>query len=209
MAADYPPFMNAYGNVPKILEKIKKAEAPGRFTYEFLEKVLSFPGGSRRPFVPLAKRLGFLGSDGIPTEIYKKFQNPDHSKGAMAEAIRKGYPTLFERDQAVYKLDKKGLVGLVREATGLDADSGTLKAIVGTFESLKPFADFDAPSGGPSHNGEHPPAEDSTFRGSDRTRFKDEQLRFSYTIYLNLPNTSDISVFNAIFKSLREHMLSQ
>src|SRR5205807_4448247 len=97
MAADYPPFMNAYGNVTKILEKIKQAETPTRFTTDFLENVLGFPGGSRRPFLPLAKRLGLIGSDGTPTEIYKRFQNPDRSKGAMAEAIRKGYPTLFER----------------------------------------------------------------------------------------------------------------
>ena len=30
-------------------------------------------------------------------------------------------------------------------------------------------------------------------------------LNLSYTIYLNLPKTDDISVFNAIFKSLKEN----
>jgi len=33
------------------------------------------------------------------------------------------------------------------------------------------------------------------------------KLGLSYTINLNLPATSDIAVFNAIFKSLREHLL--
>jgi hypothetical protein len=32
-------------------------------------------------------------------------------------------------------------------------------------------------------------------------------MNLSYTINLNLPATSDISVFNAIFKSLKENML--
>jgi hypothetical protein len=32
-------------------------------------------------------------------------------------------------------------------------------------------------------------------------------LGLSYTINLNLPATSDITVFNAIFKSLKEHLL--
>ena len=32
-------------------------------------------------------------------------------------------------------------------------------------------------------------------------------LRLGYTINLNLPATTDIAVFNAIFKSLREHLL--
>jgi hypothetical protein len=29
MAADYPPFLNAYGNITKILHKIKEAQTPG------------------------------------------------------------------------------------------------------------------------------------------------------------------------------------
>jgi hypothetical protein len=32
-------------------------------------------------------------------------------------------------------------------------------------------------------------------------------IRFGYTINLNLPATSDIAVFDAIFKSLRDHLL--
>jgi len=32
-------------------------------------------------------------------------------------------------------------------------------------------------------------------------------LHLSYTINLNLPATSDVAVFNAIFKSLKEHLL--
>jgi Family of unknown function (DUF5343) len=206
MAADYPPFMNAYGNIPKILDKIKQAETPSRFTQDFLEKTLSFPGGSRRPFIPLAKRMGFIGSDGVPTELYKRFQNPDRSKSAMAEAIRKGYPTLFERNQQAYKLDKKGLEGLVREATGLDANSGTLKSIVGTFEALKHYADFSAPGQSPDHeddqhDGSKPPA-------GGGGALKQGEVSFSYTIYVNLPNTTEIAVFNAIFKSLRDNILT-
>ena len=33
-------------------------------------------------------------------------------------------------------------------------------------------------------------------------------MNLSYTINLNLPATSDIAVFNAIFKSLKENVLS-
>jgi len=34
-------------------------------------------------------------------------------------------------------------------------------------------------------------------------------LNLGYTINLHLPATSDIAVFNAIFKSLRENLLSR
>lgn len=93
--ADYPPFMNAYGNITKILTKVKEAQTPERFTQDFLGTKLGFSGGSARPFVPFAKRLGLLASDGTPTEIYKRFRNTSQSGAAMAEAIKKGYAKLM------------------------------------------------------------------------------------------------------------------
>jgi hypothetical protein len=37
LAKNYPPFMNATGAIGKILEKIKVAATPERFTQDFLE----------------------------------------------------------------------------------------------------------------------------------------------------------------------------
>lgn len=48
--------------------------------------------------------------------------------------------------------------------------------------------------------------------GNGRKReeeFTDGRLRLSYTINLNLPATTEIEVFNAIFKSLRENLLRE
>ena len=145
MAADYPPFMNGYGTTAKILNKIKEAQTPDRFTQDFLSTKLGFPGGTAKPFIPLAKRIGFLESDGRPTHLYKSFRNPDQSKAAMASAIRNGYAQLYERNEFVHDLDRTKLEGLVTELTGLEKGHGTVKSIVGTFETLKKFADFDKP----------------------------------------------------------------
>jgi Family of unknown function (DUF5343) len=49
--ADNPPFMNAYGLIPKILAKIREAKTPSRFTVDFLSTNLGFSGGSARPFM--------------------------------------------------------------------------------------------------------------------------------------------------------------
>jgi Family of unknown function (DUF5343) len=195
--------MNAYGNVSKILKKIKDAKTPDRFTLDFLGTNLGFKGGGARPFIPLAKRLGLLNSDGTPTEVYKRFRGTDsESKQAIAEGIRRGYPSIFARNEYAYRLPRKELEGLVTEMTGLDAGSGTIKAIVATFEALKQFADFEAK-----------PEEDETNqedkKGAVPPTKQPESLHLTYTINLNLPSTSDIAVFNAIFKALREHLLAQ
>ena len=63
----------------------------------------------------------------------------------MASAIRKGYSQLYERNEYAHDLGKDKLEGLVVELTGLNQGNGTVNAIVGTFETLKKFADFSKP----------------------------------------------------------------
>jgi hypothetical protein len=213
MASDkYPPYMLATGSLEKILVKVKEARTPERFTQDYLATALGFPGGTPRPFIPLAKRLGLLDSSGVPTELYRQFRNPTSSAVAMASAIRKGYDELYRRNEYVHKLDKKSLGGLVAEATGLEAASSTLKAITGTFETLKRFADFEA-TPIPGGSSDTPTSTDEPARIPNDTNGRRHVvgsgtgINLSTTIYLNLPNTNDIAVFNAIFRSLRENLM--
>jgi Family of unknown function (DUF5343) len=141
--ADYPPYMNAYGNVTKIMNKIKDAKTPDRFSQDFLGTVLGFSGGSATPFIPLAKRIGLVNADGTPSDVYSRFRNPAQSEQAVAEMIRKGYAELYKRNEYAHALDKAGLQGLIMEVTGLDKSSPTLKAIANTFEALRAFANFE------------------------------------------------------------------
>ena len=101
------------------------------------------------------------------------------------------------------------LRGVIVQATGAEAGSGTVKAILGSFKALKAFASFDesdaedveTESADSDEHADEPDEEERSDRRSD--------LRFglSYTINLNLPATSDIAVFDAIFKSLRANLL--
>src|SRR4051794_15698500 len=91
----HPPFMNAYGNIPNILRKLQDAQTPQRFTYDFLKGLLGYRSGGAEAIIPLMKRIGFLGTDGTPTELYKRFRNPAGSGRAMAEAIKKGYEAIY------------------------------------------------------------------------------------------------------------------
>ena len=210
MAAEYPPFMNGYGTAAKILNKMKEAQTPERFTQDFLATKLGFPGGTARPFIALAKRIGFLETDGRPTDIYKSFRNPSQSKAAMAAALKKGYSKLYERNEYAHDLDKKKLEGLLVEITGLEQGHVTVRAIVGTFETLKSFADFSKPELKPDEEHEERPSKKkgvSTQINADDDSREDLKLNLAYTINLVLPKTDDVAVFNAIFKSLRENLL--
>lgn len=211
--ADYPPFMNAYGTLGKILSKMIEAKTPDRFTQDFLATVLGFDSGSAKAFIPLAKRIGLIQSDGTPSDLYKSFRNHATSKAAMAAALKKGYSQLYEKNEYVHSLPKDKLEGLVIEVTGLEKGHQTVRAICGSFDALKSFADFEADQtkvvtiqsgeekAGTSNGG------DSEQKGESMDGHLPVKLGLSYTINLVLPKTDDVAVFNAIFKALRENLL--
>jgi hypothetical protein len=207
--------MTSTGLIPKILDKIKEARTPDRFSQDYLGSVLGFASGSAKPFIPLAKRLTLINSDGTPSPLYNKFRGSDEeSKAAMAAAMKIAYAPLYKRNEYVDRLEKKKLEGLVKEATGLEDTSSTFRGIIGTFEALKKYADFESSVdlNAPSEDGVGGSGEAGIANGGDQgdqsTMARElSALRFGYTININLPNTNEIAVFNAIFKSLKEHLL--
>ena len=212
--AEHPPYMNAYGSIGKVLTKIIEARRPDRFTQDYLETVLALPSSSLRPIIPLLKRIGFLNSDGTPTELYSKFKTEGARKAAVAAGMRIGYPEIFKRNEYAYKLDRQKLTDLVVEMTGLERNNGVVKNIVGTFASLNEFADFDQ-----SLESQKPEAvtniEVEPRALSDRPNLgvpaaaatQRLGMNLSYTINLNLPETTNVEVFNSIFRALKENML--
>jgi hypothetical protein len=200
--------------VSKILTKIQDAKTPDRFTQDFLQTKLGFKGGNYRQFIPLAKKLGLLNSDGTPTDLYTRFRNPATSKAAIAQAIKNGYRELFERNEYANKLKKDELKGLIVEVTGLENDSNVVQRVTQTIENLRGLADFDAdlPRDVDRENGENAKQDEADAGHEDQGEQRDGhttklRLGLSYTINLVLPKTDDAAVFNAIFRSLRENLL--
>ena len=137
------PYMMSYGLIPKILEKLQAAKRPDRFTQDFLDTKLGHSGGSARAFIPLLKRIGFLGPDGAPTSLYDQFRNTDTQSSAVAQGMKSAFSELFERNEYAYDLPRDKLTGLVVEITGGTAKDAKTRAIVGTFLGLREFADFE------------------------------------------------------------------
>lgn len=207
MANEKLPYVVAYGVITKTLEKIKTAATPDRFTQDFLSTKLSVKGGSAKSVIPFLKRVGFLGTDGAPTERYQRFRNPAATGGAAAEALKQGFKPLYERNEAAHSLKDSDVKGLIVEATGLEHDGSTVKAILGSFKALRAFAKFDEGEPVEENAASDEDAGSDTADEAADGRGSVGKLGLSYTINLNLPATSDIAVFNAIFRSLKEHLL--
>lgn len=210
MASKTLPYLVAPGSLKSALERIQAAATPERVTGDFVTTKLQIKGGTGAAMIPYLKRVGFVNSDGTPTDLYKRFRNPAQARAAAADAVKIGYKPLGEINEYFYALGDKDLLGIIVQATGVEPKSKVASCILSTLKTLKSFADFEAK------------AAEMESKGSDATKQLATQqtpqhlplprgrvgLNLSYTINLNLPATTDQAVFNAIFKSLKEHLLS-
>ena len=85
--AEYPPYVNAYNDIPTLFQKIKTAAVPPKFTVDFLSTALDMKSSSYRAMIPLLKKLGFIDPANAPTQAYKDFRKDSLSGNVMAERL--------------------------------------------------------------------------------------------------------------------------
>lgn len=206
------PYVTATGNIEKALNAIKSAATPESVSQDFVKTVLGIKGGSGNQMTAYLKKVGFASSDGTPTDLYKKFRNSATEGWAAAQALKTGYAPLFVRNEYVHKLGDAELKGLVVEETGAEDDANSVALICSSIKQLKKFARWDDRVVDRKAEGasEHVAAEQRVPAKQDVAHLGQGAgigLNLGYAINLNLPATSDPAVFNAIFKSLKEHLL--
>lgn len=202
-----PPFINSTGLIGKIFEKIQQAQVPPRYTLDFQATVLGYGSGSARPFIPFLKRLTFIQSDGTPTELYTRFRNADSSGAAMAQAMRTGFADIFKKNEFANALPDEKLKNLVVEVTGKTPADGVVTAIVGSFKACKMLADFDASEIKTNEKIEPLEISKSLVKHESKVATKAD-FRLAYTININLPETTNVEVYNAIFSSIKQNLLT-
>jgi hypothetical protein len=209
------PYVTATGNVARALKAIAAAATPDNVTQNFVQTMLKIPGGSGTQMTSFLKKIGFANPDGTPTDIYRRFRNEATRGRAAAESLKFGYAPLYRRNEFLHELSDKDLKGLILEETGLAADSNVPSLILSCIKAIKQFADFkddgetsqaDDFAAPPTSLG-HPIAVQGLERSAQSAKTP-VGLSLGYNIHLNLPATTDIAVFNAIFKSLKDNLLS-
>lgn len=208
MPSEYPPYVSGYGLIPKLFGKIQEAAVPPKFTQDFMSTALDLKSSSYRAMIPLLKKLGFIDQANVPTESYRAFRDSTQSGAIMAERLRGAYRQLFMANEYAWKLSKKDLQDKLKSMLGVGEDDANVLYIAGTFLELSKLAIWDG--GTPKPKSEVKQGGESETLGEDSLgRTFRGNLGLSYTINLNLPATTEIEVFNAIFKSLRENLLRE
>jgi len=199
--------------IPDLFEKIRDGQAPEVFSQQLL-KDWGFTSSNDRALPQILKDLGFLSPDGKPTSRYHDYRDHSRSKAVMADGLREAYSDIFLIKEHPTTSDRKAIEGKFKSFHNASDNVAGLMA-KNFFELLK-LSDLTAtPS---KRQVEEEQINDSEQEQSEPPKQKSEdkpsttKLRptgLHYNIQVHLPATKDVEVYNAIFKSLREHLLEE
>ena len=207
-------YTNNVGNLAKLLEAIRTAGVPERVTFEFL-KTLGFKSSNDRSIISVLKGIGFLDASGTPTATYKAFRDPNSGPRVLATALRSAYSDIFLANTKAQDLPLDKLQGIV--ASKISKGQVVVNLIASNFKALAKLADFSEstdpalappspePFVSPRSSAEIPI--DDALSVATGGRLAIAKTGLHYNIQIHLPTTTDVSVYNAIFKSLRDHLL--
>lgn len=197
-------------NLEAFLTSLLSAQAPDRFTQKFLES-LEFKSTNDRLMLGTLKMLKFIDSNGAPSQIYFEYLDQSQSKEVLGKAIKDAYDDLFKVNKDAHKLTKEEVKSKFKTLTqGKKSDkiyglmANTFKALCdnATFTKHKIKKDTAEPV--------TPVAPEQSSKPKDSAIHQDQpvtKLGLSYNIQIHLPETRDTAVFDAIFQSLKTHLV--
>lgn len=200
-------------NLDSFLNAIKTAKAPESVNNKFLSN-LEFTSSNDRLLIGVLKALGFIDDAGVPAKRYFEFLDQTRSGAVLAEAVREAYSDLFAINTKAQDLSLEDVKNKLRTLTQGQNSDNVLGLMAKTFRALVDLADWKAP-----HAQSAPPSEAKPDVAKEKTPVADEPLaknpphsqirlrELHYNVQIVLPETRDIAVFDAIFESLRKHLL--
>jgi hypothetical protein len=201
--------MAAVGNVSAILQKIRGAGTPPKFTIEFLKSTLGFTASQDRSFPRMLKQLGFLNPDGTPLPRYNEFKSATTGGRALAQGLREGWAPIFLADQSAHTRTATELKETFKTVTG--QGDAVARKMASTFKAFAEHADWTQVA--VERQDEEALDEEETDNSAQQRTNGAKQdgtaspVSLHHDIHVHLPPTSDVSVYRAIFRALREELL--
>jgi hypothetical protein len=212
-------YLTSTKNLKDILSSIQQAQAPKQFSIMFLNN-LGFKSSTDRLVVGVLKSLNFLTANGAPTQRYFEFLDQTQSARILAEGIRDAYSDLFELNVRADKWSREEVKNKLKTLAMGQFSDDVLGKMAGTFTALVAEADFeavepadvpadleseavDAPGRDQRPDGNGPPPATPPTRGP---------VGFGglvYNIQIQLPDSRDPAVYDALFRSLRTHLFNE
>ena len=196
-------YTQAYGVLGDFFNKIRDAQAPDKFTNQQL-KDLGFKSNNHRPFIPLMKSLGFLSADGSPTKRYHDYRSHPISKKIMGEAIKEAYSDIFLIKSNPSTMDRPLVEGKFKSYH--NSSDNVAGLMTKTFYALLDLAELNFDTSKPNNTVIVEQPTDKDLEKNIKPK-SSSTVGLHYNIQIHLPATKDVEVYNAIFKSLKDHLI--
>ena len=204
-------YLTSTRRLSEILDALKTAKAPEKFTQRFLES-LEFKAKGDRLIIGVLKGLGLLDDTGQPTDRYFQFIDQSKSAVVLATAIEEAYGDLFTVNRNAHTLSKQEVQGKLKTLTQGQFSDSVLDKMSTTFTALVSLADFDSTRNAPTisskqGNEQQKKTENSQVLEKKQTPNGLNLGGLVYNIQIVLPETRDPKVYDVLFRSLKEHLL--
>jgi hypothetical protein len=201
------PYTTSPSVLKKALESIIPAERPDKFGTDYMTTILKLTGGGARAVPPLLKKMQFIGTDGAPTLLYSRFKTDNGRAQAAYDGLKNAFGELFRRNEYIHKADDSSVKDTIVEITGLKKSDPIVRLMYSTFDAIRSFIVGDVSGAGENNRVEVGDDSAGIQPRPNGHAVSGLTLGLAYQINIVLPETENVAVFNAIFRSLRDNLL--
>lgn len=201
---DQYPYTQSPLKLKDLLGRIHQLGVPASAGIKWLASI-GFRSSNDRTMVPVLRFIGLTDSRDSPTQRWIDYRG-DHPKRVLAECIREGYAELFSTYLDAHRRSDAELKNFFK--THSSAGEQVIAKTVSTFRVLCELADFGGePPGRPSAKPSHPADGGGPIpRATGLAPGFAAGMTVNINIQLSLPETTDETVYDRLFASLRRHL---
>ena len=201
-------YLSSVKNVEAIFNSMLAAKAPEKFTTRFLED-LGFKSSSDRLFISMLKALGFIDNNGTPQQRYFEFMDQSRAKRVVALGVTEAYEDLFNLRKDAQNLTNDEVRNKLKTLTQGQKGERVIEQMASTFKALCAYADWSEEISVPEKNAALDIADNNLPRVAHETANNsgNKHMNLHYNIQIHLPETTNMAVYDAIFQSLKKHLM--
>ena len=202
-------YLTSTKNLESIINSVINAKAPDRFTNKFLED-LGYKSSNDRLVVGMFKALGLLDDNGQPLQRYYEFLDQTQTGKILAIGIEEAYGDLFNLRKDAQNMSNDEVKNKLKTLTQGQKSDKVIGLMAMTFRAFCDLADWSEETEiqGSSEN-TAVQNERNDFAGFEKrgSKVPKTDMNLHYNIQIHLPETTNMAVYDAIFQSLKKHLL--
>lgn len=207
-------YLQTTKNLQSIINSVVSAKAPERFTNKFLED-LGFKSSNDRLYIGLFKALGLLDENSAPTSRYHQLLDQAETGKVLAIGIQDAYEDLFALRKDAHKLTIDEVKGKLKTLTQGQKSDNIIQLMSNTFKALCDIADWNSSASTQAKTTvSEADVSDATStvdvarsQSAEINPNSSERMNLHYNIQIHLPETTNMAVYDAIFQSLKKHLM--